>query len=122
MGRPPIEIDQPSFEKLCGLMATLVEIAGFFDCSVDTIERWCKATYEVTFAEVYRQKAGKGKISLRRKQYEIAMTGNVTMLIWLGKQYLGQSDKMEQKIDAEVASTIKKSDLLDRLKQIKGED
>ena len=30
---------------------------------------------------------------LKRKQYEGAMGGNVTMLIWMGKNYLGQSDK-----------------------------
>ena len=33
--------------------------------------------------------------SLRRKQYEVANEGNVTMLIWLGKQRLGQRDKHE---------------------------
>ena len=34
---------------------------------------------------------------LRQKQFEIAMTGNVSMLIWLGKQRLGQIDKQEIK-------------------------
>ena len=47
------------------------------------------------FAEYFEQKRGKGKIALRRKQYDVAMSGNVTMLLWLGKQYLGQSDKQE---------------------------
>ena len=35
------------------------------------------------------------KIALREKQIEMAMQGNVQMLIWLGKQYLGQLDKQE---------------------------
>lgn len=30
--------------------------------------------------------------SLRRKQIEVAMSGNPTMLIWLGKNILGQTD------------------------------
>lgn len=40
---------------------------------------------------------------LRREQYKAAMGGNTTMLIWLGKQLLGQSDKSEQtvKVDEE---------------------
>ena len=38
-----------------------------------------------------------GKIELRKKQWEIAMDGNVKMLIWLGKQYLGQSESPEVK-------------------------
>ena len=35
------------------------------------------------------------KLALRKKQFDIAMQGNVQMLIWLGKQYLEQSDKQE---------------------------
>lgn len=31
-------------------------------------------------------------VELRRKQFEMAMDGDVRMLIWLGKQYLGQKD------------------------------
>jgi hypothetical protein len=91
-GRPEIQIDKQEFEKLCGLHATLVEMAGWFDCSEDTIERWCERTYEMGFAEIFKRKSGKGKVSLRRKQFESAMHGNVTMQIWLGKQQLGQKD------------------------------
>tara|TARA_R100001443_G_scaffold78752_1_gene86035 strand:+ start:287 stop:607 length:321 start_codon:yes stop_codon:yes gene_type:complete len=34
----------------------------------------------------------KEKIALREKQWEKAMSGDVKMLIWLGKQYLGQKE------------------------------
>lgn len=36
------------------------------------------------------------KERLKRKQIQVAMQGNVTMLIWLGKQYLGQAEKIEE--------------------------
>ena len=49
MGRPRKEINAVEFEKLCGLQCTLSEIAGFFDCSEDTVENWCKREYEATF-------------------------------------------------------------------------
>jgi hypothetical protein len=32
------------------------------------------------------------KMSLRRAQLQLALNGNPTMLIWLGKQLLGQQD------------------------------
>lgn len=96
MGRPRIEINWHEFEKLCAMQATLVEIAGWFGCSEDTIERRVKEEHGVTFAEHYRTKTSKGKISLRRKQLEVAMSGNTTMLIWLGKQMLGQRDRPEE--------------------------
>lgn len=95
MGRPKIEINWFEFDKLCAIQCSLREIAGWFDCSEDTIERRVKETHDVTFAEYFDQKRGKGKIALRRKQYDVAMNGNVSMLIWLGKQYLDQSDKQE---------------------------
>ena len=95
MGRPPIEIDKDQFEKLCGLQCTLVEIASYFNCSEDTIERWCKKAYSTTFAETFKKKSGKGKMSLRRAQFRLAET-NASMAIWLGKQYLGQRDLLKR--------------------------
>lgn len=91
MARPRKEIDQKQFENLCGLQCTLAEIADFFECSEDTIERWCKRTYKEGFADIYKKRSGKGKIALRRAQLKLAET-NASMAIWLGKQYLGQSD------------------------------
>ena len=32
------------------------------------------------------------KVALREKQWTMAMNGDVRMLIWLGKQYLGQKE------------------------------
>lgn len=90
-GRPKTEIDLKSFENLCGMMCTLNEIAGFFNCSPDTIERWCKRTYKTTFADVYKKLSAKGKISLRRNQFKLSEK-SAAMAIFLGKQYLNQSD------------------------------
>lgn len=95
MGRPKIQIDKSRFEKLCHMQCTLIEIAGFFDCSEDTIENWCKSEYNTTFSDIYKKKSAGGKISLRRNQFKIAEK-NPTMAIWLGKQYLGQKDKEEE--------------------------
>ena len=101
MARPKKEIDKQQFEKLCGMMCTLEEISGFFDCSEDTIERWCKREYRCGFADIYKKKSGIGKISLRRIQFKIAEKGNASMAIWLGKQWLGQSDAPDENIDQE---------------------
>lgn len=90
-GRPEVKIDRKQFENLCGLQCTLEEIAGWFDCSEDTIENFCKKEYGMIFSEVFKIKRGKGKISLRRSQWRLA-ENNATMAIFLGKQYLGQKD------------------------------
>lgn len=95
MARPTIEIKEEHFENLCNLQCTLDEIAGFFKCSSDTIERWCKRTYGDGFADVYKKYSQNGKISLRRYQYKLAEK-HPAMAIFLGKQWLGQTDKVEQ--------------------------
>lgn len=94
-GRPKKKIDWGEFDKLCALQATLEEIASWFTCSVDTIERAVEREKGMSFAEYFALKRGKGKVALRRKQYQVALEGNPTMLIWLGKQYLDQTDKKE---------------------------
>lgn len=99
MSRPRKQIDKKDFESLLAIQCTLEEVTAFFDhkldgCSEDTIERWCKRTYKKSFADVSAQKRNLGKISLRRAQFELAKK-NATMSIFLGKNYLGQTDKQE---------------------------
>ena len=93
MGRPRAEIDKKQFENLCGLQCTLEEICGWFGVTDKTLDSWCKRTYHASFSEVFKQKRGLGKISLRRSQWRLAEK-SATMAIWLGKQYLGQRDQV----------------------------
>lgn len=94
MARPRIEINREHFENLCGIQCTLEEISNWFHCSEDTIERWCKRELKMSFADAFKKYSVGGKISLRRWQFKMA-EHNVTMAIWLGKQYLGQKDQQE---------------------------
>lgn len=100
MARPRKEIDSEQFEKLCALQCTLKEIAGWFGCSEDTIENWCKRTYTdengepIGFSDAYKKYSADGKISLRRFQFKQAEK-NASMAIWLGKQWLGQRDNVD---------------------------
>lgn len=93
-GRPRKEINKDQFEKLCAMQCTKEEISAFFDCSEDTVERWCKREYKDSFAVVLKNKGASGRISLRRNQFRLAEK-NASMAIWLGKQYLGQRDSFE---------------------------
>ena len=101
MARPHKEIDQKSFENLCGLQCTLEEICGFLSVTDKTLDSWCKRTYGESFSEVFRKKRGTGKISLRRAQFRLAEK-SAAMAIWLGKQYLNQKDQQEVFVDAAV--------------------
>ena len=87
-------IDKKEFEKLCSLQCTYLEICDWFDVDDKTLNEWCRSTYNCTFSEIFKIKRGKGQISLRRTQWQLAQK-NPSMAIFLGKQYLGQTDKVQ---------------------------
>ena len=113
-GRYGALIDKSQFEKLCSILCTEKEICGFFGISHDTLNRWCHQEYDCTFTEIWEEKSSLGKISLRRIQFKQAET-NPSMAIWLGKQVLGQTDKIETTIEdrVEVVNDVPKEDLED---------
>jgi hypothetical protein len=75
------------------IQCTAEECAGVFECSVDTLDRRLKEEGYGGFADFYKKHSDEGKASLRRAQWKAAQDGNPTMLVWLGKQMLGQRDK-----------------------------
>lgn len=91
-GRPRIEVDWSLVENLLKIQCTGEEISGVAGFSYDTLERACKREHSKSFADYSEEKRVAGKASLRRAQWKAAQDGNPTMLIWLGKQWLGQVD------------------------------
>ena len=72
-------------------MKEMVDILGV---SEDTLKR--------RFAGIIDKGKAEGKMRLRRKQIEVAMQGNAVMLIWLGKQMLGQAETPVQEDDRNI--------------------
>ena len=88
VGRPrKHNLDTKQVEQLAGFGCTDTEIASFFNISRTTLER--------NYEQYMTKGRESGKIRLRQMQWASAKKGNVAMLIWLGKQLLGQSDKQE---------------------------
>jgi hypothetical protein len=78
-------------------------MAGWFGISTRTIERRRKSRI---FAETIERGRSKGRISLRRSQLKILQDGSATMGIWLGKQYLGQTDEVNVNTNAMTLSGV----------------
>ena len=88
MARPKkYNIDTEQVEKLASFGCTNIEIGSFFGCSPDLLEK--------SYSEYLAKGRDKGRIRLRQLQWKAAEAGSHTMLIWLGKQMLGQTDKQE---------------------------
>lgn len=103
-GRPRKEIDLHQLEKLCKLGCTQEEIARYCRVSPATVERW--AASEPT-ATAMNAGNGRFKISIRREQFRLLRRGNASMAIWLGKQILGQKDKVENTLKTPPGDPLK---------------
>lgn len=90
VGRDKHVIDPQEVFKLAQIGCKDIEIADWFGIDGNTL-RYNFSVELTKGREALKQ-------SLRRAQLQVALGGNPTMLIWLGKQYLGQS---ESPIDTE---------------------
>ena len=100
-GRPRIEMTDSDFDKITAMVriqCTQEEICQVMQMSIDTLDRRLKERGEDNFAGFYKKNQDEGRASLRRAQWKAATDGNPTMLVWLGKQHLGQRDKSDQSI------------------------
>ena len=107
-----------AIDQMCQIQCTGEEIASVMGVSYDTLERRIREKHGVKFAEYIAQKAEGGKASLRRMQWKTAQNGNVVMQIFLGKNYLKQSDKIEQKTEHTINPEDKVKSLVDGLEDI----
>ena len=118
IGRPPaLDPDKRTLATIRGLgriQATTRECAAVLGVSHPTFLAFTQKHPEV--ADILEQGKQMGLRSLRRQQFKAAENGNPTMLVWLGKQYLGQSDKQE--IAASVTADVTHHDARSKLEHL----
>lgn len=105
MARPRKDLEDMEFNGWDQLDALIVwasqeYCAEKLGIHIDTLADKIKKRCGLSFPEYKHKRQENLRINLLKKQYEVAMSGNVSMLIWLGKQYLSQSDKQDQTIES----------------------
>lgn len=125
-GRPKKEFDIKAFEDLVGLGCTQEEICWYFrddsgkPANIDTLTRWCKRTFDMTFQEYFKKNGFMySKIRLRRNQMNLSEK-SAAMAIFLGKVILGQQERSEIVISEEGGDTTVK-ELQEFFKRKRGE-
>ena len=89
MARPKkYHIDTEQLQKLAKLGCTNKEMGDFFGCSADLLDK--------SYSDILLKGRAEQKMRLRQLQWKSAENGNVTMQIFLGKNILGQQDKLEE--------------------------
>lgn len=91
--RQPLEIDWNEMDRLLEAGCIGVEIAAYFGIHPRTLAARVKKEFGVTFSTYAMKKRARGDSLLRAKQFQTAMKGDKTLMIFLGKQRLNQADK-----------------------------
>lgn len=102
MARPPKEsdkINKDELEKLMRLYPSEKEAADWFGVTIKTLQRFIRKHFQSSFVQLRDKSFVKTKVGLKRAQIEKALKGDNTMLIWCGKQYMGQAEKVESKTE-----------------------
>ena len=94
MSRKKIEIDPKMIRGLAQIGATWDESAGILGIARTTLAVRMR---EKKYRDAYEQGVAEGDVSIRRAQYDSAMRGKTGMLVWLGKNRLNQTDRVETK-------------------------
>jgi hypothetical protein len=116
-GRPTIlQPTEDTFKQINGLariQCTQREAAAVLGVHRETFAKFLD-THEKA-REAWEDGGETGKASLRRHQFKSAESGNATMQIWLGKQWLDQKDKSENTMQGPNGGPIEFVGLLGRL-------
>lgn len=91
-GGNKVVIDWSLVDKLLIAGCSGAEIADSIGIHKNTLYNRCRDDFQMNFDDYKTSKKNKGNSLLRAKQFEIAMNGDKSMLVWLGKNRLGQSD------------------------------
>ena len=100
MGLKAVKIDKDQVQALARLGCTWDEIADVLGVARSTLGKNMKTDKSVR--DAYEKGIAEGDVSIRRAQYDSAMQGKTAMLIWLGKNRLGQTDRIETKNETEI--------------------
>ena len=86
LGRPRKPVDKDLIYKLASIHCSNPEISSIVGISVDTLQR--------KYSDIIQSGKDSGKQKLRRRMWQSALAGNVTMMIWLSKNILGYTDSV----------------------------
>lgn len=107
IGRPQKQIDWKLVENCLQAHCSGKEIAAFLGIHPHTLYNAVEREYGIPFSDFSDERKAKGKSLLRLTQFQEAVVKKDRgMLIWLGKQLLGQRDQKDSRLEHQGAPTI----------------
>ena len=98
-GRPAKKIDWNLVDQALIAGATGARVAAYLGIHRETLYDAVQREFGVSFTDYSHEKHQKGDSMIQMKQFQEAMKGDRGMLIWLGKQRLGQRDNQDMNVN-----------------------
>ena len=92
-------VNRDKVEMLSSFGCTIMEIAKFFIVDESLIRKY--------YADEVRRGKEQMKLRLRQLQWKFAEQGNTSLLIFLGKNYLNQTDKQQLDMTGNLEAVLK---------------
>lgn len=115
---PEKPVDWKRVERLIVCGCTAEEIAPHFNMHSNTFRRRFEDEYGQSFSKYSNYKYREGHSLIKEKQFDKAMSGDNTLLIWLGKVMLGQRENAIT--NQSIQGDLKK--FIDQLKKLNDTD
>ena len=93
------DIPPEKVKMLASFGCTYIEIGKYFGCSEKVIRERYRKEYEMGREEM--------KLTLRQLQWKHAQNGNTALLIFLGKNFLQQTDKNQVDMTGNLETVLK---------------
>lgn len=98
MGRPAKEITEERLKALMRLNPSMKDVAAFFECHTDTIARYIRDNFDMTFTEFREENMVHTRMDLVQTALREAKSGNTAMLVFCLKNLCGWADKVDHTV------------------------
>lgn len=116
--KPEIIINEEQLRSLMALRPKSQDVAAFFKCSIDTLERYLRKNFNMTFAEFREENTAGTRFSLSRTAIEKALAGDNVMLIFCLKNFCGWSNEPVKEVE-EPENKYKQMSTVELIKLVK---
>lgn len=114
-GRPEKPINWDRVNELLEAGCHGTEICPHFDLTPEAFYERVQKKFGINFSEYSQKKRQKGDSILREKQFKKAIKGDNTLLIWLGKNRLGQKENHQEAALPPLDESLKKDEMIFKL-------
>ena len=121
LGRKKVDVDYKVLDALCQFRVRKDFVCDYLGVSLSTLEKRLNEDFGMTFTEYNELKMQRTGLKLQQKAIDLALGGNVTMLIFSLKNIAGWSDKVELSgsEEAPIKTTFDIKNLVKKARQYK---